>query len=101
MLKFAASAPKERSVILRMPALQADAFHLTHPWTGRDLFLFGHLTAAMTTFLALSKERFRYRDGFPGIHSVNPKVIGRQKVSSLHETVEVMLSVLANLLAVA
>jgi hypothetical protein len=87
-------------MVLGVTALQADAFHLPHSWTARHRLLFGHLTAARPALFALPKVRFRYRDRLPAIHSIDPKVIGRKKPPRLHQAVEVVLSVLPDLLAI-
>jgi hypothetical protein len=84
-----------------MPALETDTLHLPHPRAGLDRFLFGHLAPAMTAFLPLTKVGFRNRDTFPPIHSRDPKVICRQKTTSRHEAIEIVLGELPNLLAIA
>lgn len=87
-------------MILRVAALQTNTLHLSHPRSAGDRFLLRHPPAAMTALFALTKIRFGQRNRLPRVHSVDPKVVRRKKAAGLHETVEIVLSILPDFLPI-
>jgi hypothetical protein len=88
-------------VIFRMPALQADTFHLPRSRPGFDRFLLSHFAAAMAAFLPLAEVRFRNRNGFPSVHAFDPKMVCWKEPAGLQQAIEVVLGILPDLLTIA